>query len=629
VAVKKPAGIPDAPGVYRFRDESDRVIYVGKALSLRQRLSSYFGPGLAPRTFTMVETATSVDWVTVDNEVEALQLEYSWIKEYAPRFNVRYRDDKSYPYLAVTLGERFPRILVMRGAKRAGTRYFGPYTHAWAIRETVEQLLRVFPARTCSAGVFRRAELSGRACLLGDIGKCSAPCVGRVSEEEHRDIVEGFCSYLAGHTGAHIRRLQRDMKAASEAQEYERAARLRDDIGALERVAERSAVVLPDDTDADLLAVDEDELEVAVQIFHVRGGRVRGQRGFIMEKVEDIEGAALLSVVLREVYGDAVEEDMPREILLQAQLTDQEAVSTWLAARRNGAVHIKVPQRGDKHTLLETVARNAAESMVMHKVKRAADLTTRSAALAELRDALELPEAPLRIECIDISHLSGQDAVGSLVVFEDGAPKRSDYRSFIISDEAAQDDVRSIAEVVTRRFRATPGEEGSSPKFAYPPALLVIDGGPSQVAAAEGAVRLAEVPGVTVIGLAKRLEEVWLANTSDPLILPRGSQGLYLLQRLRDEAHRVAITHQRRKRGKRSTRSQLEEVPGLGPHRIRELLRHFGSVRSLREASMDEIASVSGIGPATASAIHDTLGGGTGRIRPDRVNDEEKDSSSA
>ena len=629
MAVIKPAGIPDAPGVYRFRDESDRVIYVGKALSLRQRLSSYFGTGLAPRTFTMVETATSVDWVTVDNEVEALQLEYSWIKEYAPRFNVRYRDDKSYPYLAVTLGERFPRILVMRGAKRAGTRYFGPYTHAWAIRETVEQLLRVFPARTCSAGVFRRAELSGRACLLGDIGKCSAPCVGRVSEEEHRDIVEGFCSYLAGHTGAHIRRLQREMKAASEAQEYERAARLRDDIGALERVAERSAVVLPDDTDADLVAVDEDELEVAVQIFHVRGGRVRGQRGFIMEKVEDIEGVALLSVVLREVYGDAPEEDMPREILLQAQLTDQEAVSTWLSARRNGPVHIKVPQRGDKHTLLETVARNAAEAMVMHKVKRAADLTTRSAALAELRDALELPEAPLRIECIDISHLSGQDAVGSLVVFEDGAPKRSDYRSFIISDEAAQDDVRSIAEVVTRRFRAAPCEEGSPSRFAYPPALLVIDGGPGQVAAAESAVRLAEVPGVTVIGLAKRLEEVWLANSPDPLILPRGSQGLYLLQRLRDEAHRVAITHQRRKRGKRSTRSQLEEVPGLGPHRIRELLRHFGSVRSLRDASVEEIASVSGIGPVTASTIHDTLGRGTGRIRPDSPNDEVKDSNDA
>ena len=604
MAVKKPTGIPDSPGVYRFRDETDR-------------------------TFTMVETATSVDWVTVDNEVEALQLEYSWIKEYAPRFNVRYRDDKSYPYLAVTLGERFPRILVVRGAKRPGTRYFGPFTHAWAIRETVEQLLRVFPARTCSAGVFRRAELSGRACLLGDIGKCSAPCVGRVTEEEHRDIVDGFCSYLAGHTGAHIRRLQREMKVASAAQEYEKAARLRDDIGALERVAERSAVVLPDDTDADLVAVDEDELEVAVQIFHVRGGRVRGQRGFIMEKVEDIEGAALLSVVLREVNGDAVEEDMPREVLVQGQLADEVALSMWLATRRNGPVHIKVPQRGDKHTLLETVARNAAEAMVMHKVKRAADLTTRSAALAELRDALELPEAPLRIECIDISHLSGQDAVGSLVVFEDGAPKRSDYRSFIISDDAAQDDVRSIAEVVTRRFRATPTEEGSPSRFAYPPALLVIDGGPSQVAAAEAAVRLAEVPGVTVIGLAKRLEEVWLANTPDPLILPRGSQGLYLLQRLRDEAHRVAITHQRRKRGKRSTRSQLEEVPGLGPHRIRELLRHFGSVRSLREASVEEIASVSGIGPVTASAIHDTLGRGTGRIGPDSASDKVEDGDSA
>ena len=348
-----------------------------------------------------------------------------------------------------------------------------------------------------------------------------------------------------------------------------------------------------------------------------------------MEKVEDIEGAALLSVVLREVYGDAVEEDMPREVLVQGQLVDEVALSTWLAARRNGPVHIKVPQRGDKHTLLETVARNAAEAMVMHKVKRAADLTTRSAALAELRDALELLEAPLRIECIDISHLSGQDAVGSLVVFEDGAPKRSDYRSFIISDDAAQDDVRSIAEVVTRRFRATPTEEGSPSRFAYPPALLVIDGGPSQVAAAEAAVRLAEVPGVTVIGLAKRLEEVWLANTPDPLILPRGSQGLYLLQRLRDEAHRVAITHQRRKRGKRSTRSQLEEVPGLGPHRIRELLRHFGSVRSLREASVEEIASVSGIGPVTASAIHDTLGRGTGRIGPDSASDKVEDGDSA
>jgi len=622
-----PGEIPDSPGVYRFRDPHGRVVYVGKAKSLRSRLSSYFQDlsALHPRTQAMVTTASSVDWVTVGTEVEALQLEYSWIKEYDPRFNVRYRDDKSYPYLAVTLDEEYPRITVMRGAKRKGVRYFGPYAHAWAIRETVDLLLRPFPARTCSTGVFKRHGQIGRPCLLGYIGKCSAPCVGRVSPEEHRRIVEDFCAFLSGQTAAYTKRIEREMKAAAAELDYERAARLRDDLRALERALEKNAIVLGDGTDADVVGISEDELEAAVQVFHVRGGRVRGQRGFVVEKVEDVTTADLVEHLVQQLYGDQPGDSVPRELLVPELPTDLETTVAWLSELRGSHVDLRVPQRGDKRDLMETVTRNAAQSLVLHKTRRGGDLTSRSQALEELQEALGLPEAPLRIECVDVSHLQGTDIVASLVVFEDGLARKSEYRRFAIrgSEDGISDDTRSIAEVVTRRFKRlldeqvdlsaddpTPGIDpttGRPRKFAYPPQLFVVDGGQPQVEAAQAALTELGVRDVAIVGLAKRLEEVWLPSDPDPVILPRTSEGLYLLQRVRDEAHRFAITYQRQKRGKRMVESILDDVPGLGEARKKAVLRQFGSLKRLRAASVEELSSVPGIGPTVAQAVVDAL----------------------
>ena len=622
-----PGEIPDSPGVYRFRDPHGRVVYVGKAKSLRSRLSSYFQDlsALHPRTQAMVTTASSVDWVTVGTEVEALQLEYSWIKEYDPRFNVRYRDDKSYPYLAVTLDEEFPRITVMRGAKRKGVRYFGPYAHAWAIRETVDLLLRPFPARTCSTGVFKRHGQIGRPCLLGYIGKCSAPCVGRVSAAEHRRIVEDFCAFLSGQTAAYTKRIEREMRAAAAELDYERAARLRDDLRALERALEKNAIVLGDGTDADVVGISEDELEAAVQVFHVRGGRVRGQRGFVVEKVEDVTTADLVEHLVQQLYGDQPSDGVPRELLVPELPTDLESTVTWLSELRGSHVDLRVPQRGDKRDLMETVTRNAAQALVLHKTRRAGDLTSRSRALEELQEALGLPEAPLRIECVDVSHLQGTDVVASLVVFEDGLARKSEYRRFAIrgSEDGISDDTRSIAEVVTRRFRRlleeqvdltgddpTPGIDpttGRPRKFAYPPQLFVVDGGQPQVEAAQAALSELGVHDVAIVGLAKRLEEVWLPGDPDPVILPRSSEGLYLLQRARDEAHRFAISYQRQKRGKRMVESILDDVPGLGEARKKAVLRQFGSLKRLRAATVEELSSVPGIGPTVAQAVVDAL----------------------
>ncbi|MBI1377207.1 MAG: excinuclease ABC subunit UvrC [Frankiales bacterium] len=621
-----PGEVPDSPGVYRFRDRTGRVIYVGKAKSLRSRLASYFQDvaALHPRTAAMVTTAASVDWVTVGTEVEALQLEYSWIKEYDPRYNVRYRDDKSYPYLAVTLDEEFPRITVMRGAKRKGVRYFGPYAHAWAIRETVDLLLRVFPARTCSAGVFKRHGQIGRPCLLGYIGKCSAPCVGRVDAEEHRRIVEDFCAFLSGQTVAYTKRIEREMKAAAAELDYERAARLRDDLRALERALEKNAIVLGDGTDADVVGIAEDELEAAVQVFHVRGGRVRGQRGFVVEKVEEVSTSDLVDHLLQQLYGDVVPDSVPREVLVPVLPPDAATSTAWLSGLRGSHVELRVPQRGDKRDLLETVTRNAAQALVLHKTRRAGDLTTRSQALEELQEALGLSEAPLRIECVDVSHLQGTDVVASLVVFEDGLARKSEYRRFAIrgaAGDGVSDDTRSVAEVVTRRFRRlleeqpdpddpNPGIDpvtGRPRKFAYPPQLFVVDGGQPQVEAAQAALSELGVTDVAVVGLAKRLEEVWLPGDPDPVILPRASEGLYLLQRVRDEAHRFAITYQRQKRGKRMVESLLDDVPGLGEARKKALLRQFGSLKRLRAATADELATVPGIGPTVAQAVVDAL----------------------
>lgn len=451
----KPGQIPDSPGVYKFRDEHRRVIYVGKAKSLRQRLASYFQDlaGLHPRTRTMVTTAASVEWTVVSTEVEALQLEYSWIKEFDPRFNVKYRDDKSYPYLAVTMNEEFPRVQVMRGHKRKGVRYFGPYGHAWAIRDTVDLLLRVFPVRTCSAGVFKNAARTGRPCLLGYIGKCSAPCVGRVSAEEHRELAEEFCDFMVGRTGTYIRRLEQQMTDAAEEMEYERAARLRDDIEALKKAMEKNAVVLADATDADLMAVAEDELEAAVQIFHVRGGRVRGQRGWVTDKVEAVTTGDLVEHALQQLYGEETGDSVPKEVLVPALPDPVEPVQEWLTERRGSNVSLRIPQRGDKKALMETVQRNALQALGLHKTKRASDLTTRSRALEEIAGALDLDSAPLRIECYDISHLQGDDVVASMVVFEDGLQRKSEYRRFQIKGFEGQDDVRSMHEVITRRFR--------------------------------------------------------------------------------------------------------------------------------------------------------------------------------
>ncbi len=631
-----PGSIPTSPGVYRFRDDHRRVIYVGKAKNLRARLTSYFQDivHLHPRTASMVTSAAGVEWTVVNTEVEALQLEYSWIKEFDPRFNVKYRDDKSYPWLAVTVGEEFPRVMVGRGAKRRGTRYFGPYSHAWAIRETVDLLLRVFPMRSCSNGVFKRSAQIGRPCLLGYIGKCSAPCVGRVSPEQHRAIVDDFCDFMAGSTTTFVKRLEKEMYAASDEMDFERAARLRDDIGALNRAMEKQAVVLGDGTDADVVAFAEDPLEVAVQIFYVRGGRIRGQRGWVADKVDDADTGGLVERFLLQLYDGEVGDAIPREVLVPALPEDTPALEQWLTDLRGARVSIRVPQRGDKRTLQETVGRNALQALGLHKTRRASDLTTRNRALEEIQQALGLPSAPLRIECYDISNLQGTEVVASMVVFEDGLARKGEYRRFVIRGVEGQNDVASMHEVITRRFRRLLDERadigdvadasgagaedqdgpllvdpdtGRPRKFAYVPGLVVVDGGPPQVAAAQRALDELGIDDVPVCGLAKRLEEVWLPSQEDPVILPRTSEGLYLLQRVRDEAHRFAITHHRSRRSKSMVESLLDDVPGLGEVRRKALLKRFGSLRRLRAATVEEIAEVPGIGRRTAEAIADAL----------------------
>ena len=601
-----PGTIPDQPGVYRFRDEHGRVVYVGKAKSLRARLSSYFADvaGLHPRTRAMVEAASEVDWVTVGTEVEALALEYTWIKEFDPRFNVRYRDDKSYPFLILTVGEEFPRAYVGRGAKRKGARYFGPYAHAWAIRETLDLVLRVFPIRTCTDGVFRRAAQVGRPCLLAYIDKCSAPCVGKITAADHRVLVDEFAAFMSGRTAGIEKRLDTQMRDAAAREDFESAARLRDDLGALRRAMERNAVVLPDGTNADVIGVAEDELEAAVEVFHVRDGRIRGQRTLVVEKVEDIDTAGLLTRLMQQLYVDP--EAIPRTIIVPVE--PDAAMLDLLAELRGGPVSAIVPQRGPKRSLWQTVTTNAEQSLSLHKTRRAGDITARSRALADIQHMLDLPEAPLRIECIDISHLGGEGVVGSLVVFEDGAPRPRDYRSYTISVEGAVDDTRAIHEVVSRRFRSR-DESQATRASVYPPQLLVIDGGAPQVAAAARALAERGVAHIPVAGLAKRLEEIWRPEDPDPVILPRSSEGLFLLQRIRDEAHRTALRHQRRTRRRKVATSVLDSIPGLGPKKQRELLRAFGSVTRIREASLEQLEATTGIGPELAQRIHAALTG--------------------
>lgn len=669
-----PGTIPTEPGVYKFLDPSERVVYVGKAKNLRSRLMSYFQhlSLLHPRTQQMVTTASRVEWTVVATEVEALQLEYTWIKKFDPRFNVKYRDDKTYPVLAVSVGQRYPRAYFYRGPQRKGIRYFGPYSHAWAVRETLDVLIRIFPMRTCSQTVFNRHEALKRPCLLGYIDKCAAPCVGRVSETEHREIVDKLCHFMAGKTDDVIRGLEHDMLQAAESLDFEKAARLRDNLAAVRKITEQQAVVLGDGTDADVIAVEADELEASVQMFHVRGGRIRGQRGWIVERNDTTEEelADLLQNFLIKFYSDALEQEnymlaserkiirrgvdnvadagfqqkateiIPREVLISIEPAALTHTQQALSLLRGSTVDIRVPQRGDKKALMETVWKNAVDALRQHKLKRAGDLTTRSAALKDIQDALYMADAPLRIECTDISHIQGNDVVASLVVFEDGLPKKSDYRRYKIQEAAGDghsNDVASIAEVVRRRFMhhnvnasfvpsstddedevfqdeaiETPEmvrEADTAPgrKFAYPPQLFIVDGGLPQVNAAQEVFDELGITDVVLVGIAKRLEELWLPNEEFPVILSRNSPGMFLIQHIRDEAHRFAITFHRSQRSKRMKRSVLDDIPGLGPKRRQELVKYFGSVKKLKAATIAEIEAVPGFGPQLARTIVEKL----------------------
>ena len=623
----KTSDIPTDPGVYRFKDPHGRIIYVGKANNVRSRLSSYFvNPNtLPPKTRTMVHTAAAVEWTTVASEQEAIQLEYTWIKEFTPRFNIMYRDDKSYPYLAVTMNEKFPRVMVMRGDRRKGVKYFGPFHPAKAIRETVDRMLRVFPVRTCSAGVFRRAQLADRPCLMGYIDKCAAPCVNRISEEDHYALAEDFVAFMNGDVRPYLRELEQQMQTAVADLRYEDAARYRDDIEALKKVFERNAVVLPETTEADIFAFAEDELEAAFQVFHVRDGRIRGQRGWVVEKVEDTTEPQLVEQLLLQIYGDMEDtERIPREVLVPVLPANPQQIETWMAERRGAKVDLRVPQRGTKSQLLETVQENANGALRLHKSRRSGDITARSAALRELQEALEFDQPLLRIEAYDISHVQGTNVVGSMVVFEDGLPKKRDYRKFNVTGDAARDDTAAMDDVLSRRFKNFLKEQAEAPemhsgelssdedreepkRFSYPPSLVVVDGGLAQVNAAQQALLNLGIDDVPVVGLAKRLEELWIPGDDFPMIMPRSSQGLYLLQRLRDESHRFAIQAHRSKRSSSMIQSVLDEVPGLGEKRRKDLLKHFGSLKKVRQASIEDLQVVSGVGPKLAQAIYDTL----------------------
>lgn len=596
--------IPTNPGVYRFVDDNGRVLYVGKAKNLRARLSSYFAPlnTLQEKTRRMVQAAADVNWTIVKSEFEALQLEFTWIKEYDPPFNVRFKDDKSYPYLAITMGEEVPRVLITRNRDRKGTKYYGPYTQSWAIRETMDTLLKVFPMRSCSSGIYKRAEQTNRPCLLADIGKCSAPCVGRIGKEEHKKAAKQFGDFMQSGDETYIETLAKQMRSASAEQKYELAAKLRDDINALETVLEKSTVVFTDQTDADLFGIADDELTAAVSLFRVRGGRIRGARGWVVDKEIERTTQDLVEYLVQNVYEEASGNiDIPKEVLVPELPADHLALAQWLSDKRGAKVDLRVPQRGDKRSLAETALTNAKHSLNLYKLKRTSDFTSRSDALAQLQKALQLENAPLRIECFDISHLSGTGIVASMVVFEDGLPKKSQYRKFNI--EQSTDDTDSMFQVLTRRLKyLVDGVSDNDNKFSYRPGLLVVDGGAPQVNAAKRALEASGISDIAVIGLAKRLEEIWLPNEAFPVILPRATEALFLLQRIRDEAHRFAITAQRKQR-KSSIATELGQIEGLGDKRVNALLRRFGSAKRLRLATVAEISEVAGIGPKLAEAI--------------------------
>ena len=613
---RPPAGsIPTSPGSYQFKDEHGRVIYVGKAANLRNRVSNYFQDvtQLHPRTASMVTSATSVEWIEVRNEVEALILEYSLIKQHRPRFNVRLRDDKSYPFLAVTLDEVYPRAVVMRGTKRKGTRYFGPFPHAWAIRETLDLLLRTFPVRTCSQGKFNQHHKLGRPCLLFHIEKCSGPCVGAVTNEVYAEYVKQFCSFLEGETDAVVDQLQSEMQAASNEMEYEKAARLRDRLAGVQRAIEKQQMVGERDEDLDIIGLVDDDLEAAVQVFYVRKGRVVGRKGFILDKVEDLTPGGLVDRILEELYGDEPPLGIPSQVLVPVQPDDAATYSEWLAHLRGSSVQIRVPQRGDKRELHETVTINAREEFARHRLRRASDHNARSRALAEIQDLLSLPEAPLRIECYDMAHLQGTDYVGSMVVLEDGLPNKREYKRFKVKDVPGNDDYAAMREVLTRRLSAYVferdqpiAEKGEKPgRFSYPPQLLLVDGGKGQLGVA---VQVLEELGLTdeipVASLAKKFEEVYIPGRSSPVLVPRGSEALFMLQRIRDEAHRFANTFHRELRGKRMVSSSLEGITGLGEARAKRLVKEMGGVNAVKKASLDDLQVYTWLPRAVAEAIY-------------------------
>ncbi|HEV3449903.1 MAG TPA: excinuclease ABC subunit UvrC [Acidimicrobiia bacterium] len=609
----EPGSIPDTPGSYQFRDAEGRVLYVGKAKSLRSRLASYFADPdtLAPRTRQLVATAATVEWIEVRNEVEAVFLEYNLIKRHRPRFNIRYKDDKSYPYLAVTLDEEWPRAMVLRGAKRDGVRYFGPYAHAYAIRETLDLLLRTFPIRTCTRAKFDRHHRLGRPCLYAHIEKCAAPCVGAIEEPEYAQLTADLVAFLDGETAPILDRLDKQMHEAADELEFERAARLRDQITSVRKAIERQQMVAAREEDLDVLGVAEDALEASVQVFFVRRGRVVGRKGIVVDKVEDVDRPALISGLLEQLYAGAPPTDVPREVLVPAAPEDV-ALSTEVLSRvRGGRVRIRVPQRGAKRELLATVTRNAEEAFAQHKLRRASDHNARARALTALQDALGLPEAPLRIEAFDISNLQGREIVASMVVLEDGLAKRSDYRRFKLRHQEGQDDVGAMEEVLTRRFRRylVEREEGAraGKRFAYPPNLLLVDGGRGQLNAAVRVLEELGLEEISVAALAKRFEEVYRPGREEPVRIPRDSEALYLLQTARDEAHRFAIGYHRRLRERHATRSVLDDVPGLGPTRRARLLREFGSVKRLRELEADELVALPWLPERVAQAVYARL----------------------
>ena len=610
-----PSTIPDSPGSYQFKDVDGRVIYVGKAKNLRSRVGSYFArpETLHHRTRAMVETATSIEWIEVRNEVEALFLEFNLIKRFQPRFNIDLKDDKSYPFLAVTIAEQWPRAMVMRGAKKSGIRYFGPYAHAWAIRETLDLLLKTFPIRTCTAAKYKRHERLGRACLYADLGQCVAPCVDAVTKDDYDSLVAELCSFLAGNTENVVERLTEQMNAASEAMEYERAARLRDQLGSIEHVLERQVMVGERDEDLDVIALVDDALEASVQVFHVRRGRVIGRRGLIVDKVEDLAPEALIARVLQLLYAGADADDVPPEILVPLLPADQGTIEELLSAVRGKRSVVRVAKRGAKKVLAETVERNAVDAFARHRLKRSSDHNARARSLNELQNALGLSEAPLRIECFDISNLQGTEIVASMTVLEDGLPKRSEYRRFAMKHSLGQDDFASMDEVLTRRFTAylRDREEGAQAgkRFGYPPQLVVVDGGKGQLSVAVDVLQRLGLSHIPVVGLAKRFEEVYVPGQSDPIEIDRNSEALYLLQQVRDEAHRFAITFHRSRRDKRMTTSVLDEVPGLGPVRRKRLLKEFGSVKRLREQSEETLTGLGWLPQSAGEALYRALHG--------------------